>query len=367
MFWLIAALLTLVALGVMLLPFWRARTQAGDVSPDALVYRDQLEEIERDQARGVLSTDEAHAARAEVGRRLLNIGTRRQSAQQVGRKFLVPPLLLLVIAALALPIYLSLGRPALQDQPLHARVAAPLDQQNLSQLIARMEQVLAANPNEGKGWELIAPVYLRLGRFADAANAYQRTIELLGPTADRYAALGEAQMSENGGEVTASATANFLEALKLDGGNHVALFQLARGAEQRNRPDLALQMWQRLIAVSTPTDPWVPFAAERVAALTSDEPAVDPVGPTQDDVAAAQEMSAEDRMAMVNTMVANLADRLAEDPDDIEGWLRLIRSYRVLERPDDAVAALKSARTTFAERSEALARLAALATELGMN
>ncbi len=89
-------------------------------------------------------------------------------------------------------------------------------------------------------------------------------------------------------------------------------------------------------------------------------------GPTQDDIAAAKDMSPSDRDTMIKQMVAGLAERLKKDGGDIEEWKRLVRSYTVLGDKQAAREALGDARRTFAEDAGALASLDDLANQLDL-
>ena len=99
-------------------------------------------------------------------------------------------------------------------------------------LVAKVEEHLAAHPEDGRGWDVIAPVYLRLGRADDAARAFQNAIRLLGSTAERQTGLGEAILSAEGGIVTADARTAFEAAQRLDPAAPGPRFFLALAAEQ---------------------------------------------------------------------------------------------------------------------------------------
>jgi cytochrome c-type biogenesis protein CcmH len=220
---------------------------------------------------------------------------------------------------------------------------------------------LAATPDDAAGWDVIAPVYLRLGRFADAERAYRNAIRLAGPSGSRHTGLGEAILASQGGVVTAEARAAFQAANEADPRAPAPRFFLALAAEQEGNSEAAAQGWQALLAETPETAPWRQAVIDGLARVGA-PPAP---GPDAGQVAAAQAMAPGDRTAMIEGMVSGLAERLKTQPDDVEGWLRLIRSYSVLGRPDDAVnavrAALRGVRAT-GERE----RVAALVSDLGL-
>ena len=182
---------------------------AAAIAADEAVYRQQLDEVDKDLERGLIDDEAANAARTEIARRLLAVHDRGgNAANGAGSSW---PLRLTLLSALAvLPLmavgtYLALGSPELPDQPLAARLNAPAENQSLEVLIARIERHLAENPEDGKGWEVVAPVYMRIGNPQAAAKAYQNTIRLLGPSGERLTDLGEALTVVNDGIVSANA------------------------------------------------------------------------------------------------------------------------------------------------------------------
>src|SRR5665213_3151906 len=166
------------------------------------IYRDQLDELDRDVARGIVAGSEAGAARTEIARRLIREGEAPSPEARPDERLSKAAVVAIVaMPVAALGLYLMIGSPTDPDQPLASRPDA-LARKEITQLVATVEAHLAAAPGDGKGWEVLAPVYERLGRDSDAVNAYTRTIELLGPTATREAELGEALMHANQGAVT---------------------------------------------------------------------------------------------------------------------------------------------------------------------
>ena len=127
-------------------------------------------------------------------------------------------------AVLALPLiawgfYVALGSPHLPSQPLAERLAKNPSEGTVEELVARAEAHLAANPEDGRGWDVLAPVYLRLGRPGDAVTAYRNAIMINGASAERESGLGEAIVAAADGMVSSEAQAAFERALALEGNN----------------------------------------------------------------------------------------------------------------------------------------------------
>jgi cytochrome c-type biogenesis protein CcmH len=336
------------------------RTVAGDVA----VYRDQLEEIERDRTADAIGALEAEAARVEVSRRLLAAVDAGKAAAPSGAKDAAAALARRRFAAVAalvlLPLisgglYFRLGSPNLPGQPLAARIAAAHGN-SIASLVARVEAHLGQNPDDGRGWEVIAPIYIRMQRFDEAVQARRNALRLLGETAERESALGEALALAGDGVVTADAKAAFQRAVELDAGDVKAQFFLGLAAEQDGNRAEAARIWRMLLARAPAGAPWVELVRSSLARVGETSVAPAP-GPNADDVAAASRLAPEQRDQMVRGMVERLATRLKQDGSDVDGWLKLVRAYMVLGEHERARAAASDARRALAKEPDKLHRL----------
>jgi cytochrome c-type biogenesis protein CcmH len=270
LFWLLFALMTGAAILAVLWPLGRTRGKAaGERQADLAVYRDQLAEIERDRARGLLPAAEAAGARIEVERRILTAGAAAESRpapRTADRRRRAAAIAALAgIPILAIGLYHRLGSPELPDAPLASRLEAPPEQQDVEILVQRVERHLAENPDDGLGWEILAPVYLGIGRADDAVKARANALRLLGATAAREAALGEAIAFAEGGVVTKEARAAFERARALDMGYGKALYFLGLAAEQEGRISEAVAHWRDLADKAAEDDRWRAAALARIA------------------------------------------------------------------------------------------------------
>jgi cytochrome c-type biogenesis protein CcmH len=362
--WIVMAVLCAAASLSVLLPLYRGgRAGRSTGRQAASIYKDQLGEVERDLARGLIGEREAEAARTEIARRLLKASDAAPEAKSAGAgaRKVATIVAVLVMPLAALILYLALGNPLMPDRPLAVRLDTPPEQQDVAELVARVEAHLAANPEDGRGWELLGPVYVRLGRFEEATRAFGNAVRLLGSTAEREANFGEALTRANGNIVTADARAAFERAHALDAEAIRPRFYLAVALDQEGRKEEAIAAWRDVMQGAPAEAPWVEVAREALARLEGTA-----AGPTSEDVAAADSMSPDDRKAMIEGMVSSLAAKLEADPADAQGWARLIRSYMVLERPDEAKAALERARAAKAGDSEGLAMIEGEARSLGL-
>jgi cytochrome c-type biogenesis protein CcmH len=365
--WLILAVLTAIVLAVVLWPLAAASRAAAEPERfDVAVYRDQLDEIESDRARGLIGAEEAEAARIEIARRLLAADAKARTPERAppgGRRAQAA----LIGVALTLPLfslglYLHYGSPRLPDQPLMARLQDPANDQNLAALVAKVEARLREHPEEGQGWDVIAPVYLAWRRYAEAADAYAQAIRLLGASAKRLSGRGQALVLANDGVVTEEARRALEQALALDKTLTEPRILLAIAKEQDGKFADAIADWRALLAAAGADAPWRPMVEARIEAAEA-RLAGKPGAP---DFAAAEGMDPAERQAMIETMVQRLADRLARDAGDLPGWLQLVRAYSVLDRKDEALKALARAKSQFSGDAQALQQLDRLASELGL-
>ncbi|MFC3075860.1 c-type cytochrome biogenesis protein CcmI [Shinella pollutisoli] len=363
-FWILVAVLTAAVAAVLILPLLRRPAEAeADARHDAEVYRDQLDELARDEASGLIGAAEAELARAEVARRLIAAkkAEEKEAAGPVARRNrLAQAFVIVLLPAVGLCLYLGTGRPDLPSQPLAERLANPGDDINI--LIARAENHLAKNPDDGAGWDLLAPIYYRSGRMEDAANAYAQALRLVGPSTDRLDGSAEVLIALANGIVTREAREKLEQSLTLQPDNPRAKYYLALALEQEGRRDEARAAYEALRKESPADAPWLPLVDRHIAGLSNA-----PGGPSAEDVAAAEDMAEGDRREMIAGMVEGLAAKLQENPDNFEGWMRIIRSYVVLDQRPKAEAALRTALKTFPADSDRGRQLTALARDLSIS
>jgi cytochrome c-type biogenesis protein CcmH len=392
--WIVFAVLTAVTILAVAAPLMKGGAASGGgasggaSASDEEVYRSQLEELEAERSQGLLGEAEYAAARVEISRRLLQAAKDQPGpdpAPAPGASYAARAFAYIMVAALpagALTLYLHYGSPDLPGRPLKERLAGPIESQPVDALVLQVEQRLREHPKDGVGWSVVAPVYLKMGRYEDAANAYDRAIGLLGESASLLIGRGQALVFAAQGAVTAEARAAFSRAAELDPQAHIASFWLAIGFEQLGQWDKAAAAYRELLQ-KNPQDGVRETAAARLKAAeeqagrmaSGGAPAMAAApsqsagrdrGPTAADVKAAMRMSASDRAAMINQMTDRLAARLDKNGNDLSGWLKLMRAYSVLGRKDDALKALSAARKNFAGDAQALGQIDALARSLGL-
>ena len=399
MFIALAGALAIITALVLLMPFLRARSGMSRAAYDAQAYRAQLHELDQDLARGILTETEAKAAKIEISRRLLSAtdAVEAEGAVPAAPGFLrtgIGIATAIGAPALATLVYLAIGEAGRPDMPLASRsdigiqmaqrpsqaqaetllaendlapVAAEPDTADAQQFVARiseLEAYLVENPDDTKGRRLLAGATASMGRYADSWRHYAILLDAAAPPDTAlYGNLIETMVLAANGYVSPEAEAATDAANALDGTDPRFVHYKALALAQRGETDAAYARWIALLQNAEPNTPWAPMV-HRPATQAAQELGLEPPprpapvsGPSREDVEAAGDMSEDDRRAMIEGMVAGLAARLAEDPDDLDGWLRLIRAYGVMGREDDRITAIAMARKTFADDPAALSRL----------
>ena len=363
--WFVFALMTAAAIFAVLWPLGRRIRAQGDAS-EAVVYKDQLAEIDRDVAAGLIGLAEAEAARVEIGRRLLAAADAERDppiASNTRLRRLAAVVALVGLPLVAIAFYLPLGSPQLGDFPLAQRTRAPDARQPLDNLVAQVEAHLEKNPADGRGWGVLAPVLAKLGRHDEAVRAYRNSITYNGDSASRRADLGEAIAAAAGGVVTSEAKGEFERAIALNADEFKASYFLGLAAEQDGRTADAASIWRAMLARAPADAPWRPLVQAALArAAGSTVPTL-----SDNTIAAVKDMNESDRGAMIRGMVERLAGRLKQNGDDVEGWLRLVKAYMVMGDRDKANSARSDARQAVANDAERLRQLNEGLKNLGLD
>jgi len=379
LFWVFAAILTVICALALALPFFKPRgVPASRSEHDVESFRAQLREVDSDLARGVLTPNEAEAARIELSRRLLAAAEEaevdagsapapRKLAQVVGMVAAIG------VPAIGIGVYGSIGSPALGDRPLadrdlnEERAAIRPSQEQLEEAFAeqgsesptptqaraqmldlteKVKERLAKNPDDARGWDILGRSLMSLQVYDESWRAFAKVAELNpeATNAELYANMAEAMFMATGGVISPQAEATVDKALEKDPNLHQAIFFKSIALAQRGKNRSAIEGWVKMLETAPPDAPWIEQVQNNIREAAAEIGVVPPEnlvprGPTAEQRAEAAEMSPEDQKAMIAGMVDGLAARLEDEPKDLRGWLMLIRSYGILGRDEDAKAA----------------------------
>ncbi len=349
LFWSLIVLFSLAAMAALSYPLMRRPDREDDrLEREQALYRERISEIDRDVGLGRINDKDAIAAKAEVGRSLIKsqrTGEFAAAGNGRGGKALLLSSILFVPLSTGL-LYLALGTPPAMQFTGDVSETAGEEQPSIQALLAAAEQRLAKNPDDGRGWKVIAPVYNRLGRFDEAIQAFQNALRLEGREPDLTFGLGEAFMGKANGQVTPQALALFEETAELMPSHPVARFYLGVHAMQQGDNDKAMATWENIIADAKGDESWLPVIHSYISRLEE-----------QDQLAKQASPDDPEQLVMVSGMVASLEEKLKDNPQDKEGWEMLIRSYVVLDRIEEAKNAIATARSSFPEDKPFLQQL----------
>ncbi len=385
--WLILGVMTLLSVAVLLRPLLRGtKAMPSREAYDLEVYRDQLAEVGREEARGILTPADARAAEREIARRLIAVAPEDRpaasaAASEPGRAVPRWTVLGLAIAMplMALGLYFVVGNPGAPGVPFASRSQAVQsgDMPEIDVALPRLEARLKAKPDDLEGWLLLGRSYGSLGRYADAIDAYSHALTLSNSRPDVVAGYAESKVLQAGGVVNAETRKLFEDVRAKDPGSVPARYYLGLVKVQDGDAEGGLRDWLAIQAGAPPDAAWLPGLhgeIERVAqefkidlaklvppgtkivppmaasldngaapmpgagatSPASPAPTSASNGPSESDVAAAQTMTDEQRSQMIRTMVDRLAARLQQQPDDVDGWRRIARAYAVLGEHDKA-------------------------------
>ena len=353
--WIVFAALLLVTLIVIILPMIRVKSDSA-TDHNAIVYQDQLVEIDSDVERGLLSTAEADSLKAEINRRLdksvSEITTNSPGQPKVSSQQLSVAIAIIVIIPLAaLGLYRHLGFPDKPDLPFAERkFSAPTTVANaeMNRLVNTLKERMVDNPDKIDGWLLLGRSLVSLERYGEASEAFKQAFKIDPTRAEIAASAAETVFMAERGKFTQDVRHYFQLAQKLNPQDHKALYYLGLDFAQQNKYSAALQHWVDLIALSPAGAPWLDTVRRRLVDtaaagklnISDFKPRFKAApGPTAADVKAAEDMSGTDRQAFIRGMVARLAERLKTEPNDLDGWRRLARAYSVLGQTKKAAEA----------------------------
>jgi len=415
--WIVLTAMIAIAAIFAAAPFIRRRERRRLESEKGLaVYRDQLKEVDAEVTQGALDPAQGDATRTEIKRRMLAVTPEPDAAwpplSSAERSFMALGVTAVVVlgsvilfantadlgsssqgaapggaSAAAAPAAADAAGSSVQGAGATSAPAAAEGGQtplpSVDELVQRLVTRLEKNPKDVEGWRMLGWSYFNVGKFKEAAEAYGHAVDLNPDSAEYREGQIESLVRAADGNVTPEAKAAIEETLKRHADDTRALFFKAVALDQDGDRAGAEKIWTALKDRLPPTDPWAKEVAKKLGPATDAATAGDAAataasaptpapsttatkGPTADDIRAADAMSANDRSAMIRSMVNSLADRLDKSPHDADGWTRLIRSWMVLGEADKAKAALESALKAFADDPDQTQKLIAAAEQSGV-
>lgn len=341
--WLLIVILATLVGGALIFAA-RSAHRSGNSSTvaDHSHFQSQLSEIESDLKVNRLTPGEADSAKAELAREVIKYRNENE-ARDGTSVFSLPGYAVTMLAfagpLLALGLYALVGQPHLPAQPLAGR--NPPAEVTFEDALAQIEAQMVETPDDIRGWQALAPAYMRAERFADAERAFARIVELGGRNADALTNLAEAKLMQQSGVAGPDIIALFTEAAALDPENVRPRFYLAGEATRAGDWDEAIAAWQELLLMASGDEPWLAVARNGLTVAESrGEPPTNDLSSDQFDP---------DQLEMIAAMVDQLTNRLAQQGGTLEEWTRLVQSHLVLGDSESAAIAYRAAIAAYPE------------------
>ncbi len=378
MIWLALTFMLALAAAFAAAPFLRGNAPVAGSGERAGLYRRQIAEIDDEEKRALISADEAEALRREAQRRLLtasDAAAQKEMAMPLSRSTTALVIAGLVIAG-GVGLYVAKGQPQVTGENVEQSASSqPTPPESLEEVIEEVKARLAAQPDDAEGWRVLGWSYFNLGRYDDAVAAYARATALAPDNAGYLSSHAEAIIMAANGQVTDDARDVIGRVLAIEPTDPRAQFFNAMALDQAGDVDGAIDAWIEMVTSAPPGAPWAGDVRRRVEVRAQEAgiditgrlpepPAIN--GPTAAQVEAAAQMSPEQRQTMIESMVGQLATRLADNPRDADGWIQLIRSQMVLGQVDAAQVSLTTALATFSDDTAQAARISAAAAQAGV-
>ncbi|MEM7214829.1 MAG: c-type cytochrome biogenesis protein CcmI [Pseudomonadota bacterium] len=343
--WIIIIAFALISVALAFSGLWFSRTPrpSADAGHEKALYNARISEIETDFELGRIDETTKEAAKAEHARKFLKLERTKSTDSSLtnSRTFLLMVVAMVFVPVFSFGLYGKYGSPESTLLTLDAK--APDTLPSFEELLTAAEKRLLEDPNDLRGWRVVAPIYIRIGEYGKAANALRNVMRLEGEKLETLLSLGESLVQMKNGEIDDEAFEIFKSISDQEPAHARATYFVALGEFQRGNAEIAREIWQSMASGASGEELWLPVVRRHLRELDRGEFGTSGI--------------TRDQLEQINQMVSGLAARLEEEPSDREGWERLIRSYMVLGRPEDASRAVQSAKLHFPEDQAFIERL----------
>lgn len=371
-FWIAAAIATVFGGLWIARPFLsRGSVELNSTEGAISVFRDQLDEVDRDLEQGLISPAEREAARREIELRTAKAARTMDGGLSVSRRS-VPALVAIILVSVAVTLggYLWLGALGESDAPLAARRTEALQQRavagDINSRISLLIERLADTPDSFEDWWVLATTQASIGDHAAAAESFRRAAELGGDRPGVLSAYAESITLANGNKVPNAARLIFEQVLA-KGPDVRARYYLALAKAQAQNFEGALEDWARLAAESQPTAPWMQLVRRDIVNMArfakADVTDYLPDATPEEIAQAGGALTPPDGGRDLDSLRASVA----ADPLDYDAWIDLAARLSEAGQSKEALAALDDARSHFAAAPFVLRKFDHAARALGLD
>jgi cytochrome c-type biogenesis protein CcmH len=254
LFWVIALAIVAATLVVLARPLLRGGRPTGDAAPPELdattaVYRDQKRQLDADLAAGAITTAEHTAAQEELVHRLGAEIAKRPSETEAGEArtpWVAIVVLVAIVPVTSVLLYQLLGNPAGMKAQAPSPEQPQFSQEDVRAMVEKLAQRMRANPDDPKGWILLARSYAAMGRFAESSDAFAEAAKRMPDDAQLYADWADAAAMAQQRKLVGKPEELVARALALDPNNRKALALSATALLERGNIEGSLARWREL-------------------------------------------------------------------------------------------------------------------------
>ena len=252
-FWIICALLLVVAVLFVVLPLWRKSVKENQVLRDVAnleIFRDQIAEMEADLRNGLLTHELYEQGKRELQSRLLEeVKYAVEETQTLARN---PHKTLAIVLAVLVPLisiglYLKIGNPNAFLLQTEQTAAGGFATAKSEAALKQLEDKVSQNPQDTESMGLLARTYAEQERFADAVKVYSKLTQLIPNDAQLWADFADALAMTNGQSLVGHPTLLLNKALALNPKNPKALALAGSAAMGRGEFAAAIKYWDDLL------------------------------------------------------------------------------------------------------------------------
>ncbi len=276
LFWFFAAVLTLIALLIVLPPLFGRGRESGLARSEVIrtLYQDKLAELEQDLKNDVITSEQYENARRDLQRSLLAELNEEQTPQAAvhtaSKSTWLIGLIALGLPLLTTGLYIKFNtgfeslsmdpaKLAAQQQQQQQQQQQPSQQQptsSMEQAITSIKARLKENPGDLEGWSILGHAYASLQRFEDASQAYERANSLSNFSNPKLLVSQAETMALSQGRVISDKGVELInKALSIQSDNPFGLWLAGWAAYQRESYPNAVQYWERLLPVASKVSP----------------------------------------------------------------------------------------------------------------
>jgi|TARA_R110002096_G_scaffold436096_2_gene667425 cytochrome c-type biogenesis protein CcmH len=348
-------LFSIVAILILLIPYFKRARNAQLRKPDIDVYKAQLKELENDLERRLVNEDEAKRSRTEIERRILLAASQEQAVISEEAPNNIVAFVMLVTLLMSTVLYTVLGTPSMPDYPRSLAQEARMEgeqaeeYQNTLKLREQLVAQLADRAPDAQGLVYLSRLEMSLGNFQSAAEALYQAQAIDPESFDLQLMYGESLIVASKERVTPAALVVLNRAAKMQPDHPGPKYYLALADYQAGDIEIAHRDWLEIskgLDAESPLKPLVDFWANRAGrelGTAQGLPETRAPSISAEQAETIQNMDEGEQAELIHQMVLQLAEKQAQNPGNIEGWLRLSRAYTVLGQRQDAIGAMQSA------------------------